>query len=207
MHAAMHARPLVSVGAPDDESARDAVLVGRACTGDEDAMRALVRRHMRTAHGVARALLGNVADAEDACQDAFAAVFARLDRCAPAHKFRPWLLQCVRNRAISLLRQRSARHAEPLGTGPGEWEVRATRASDPSAAAERAELRERLVGAMATLRAEERETLILHDVEGWKHEEIAAHLGVRTATSRSRLFDARRRLRALLGPALARDVG
>lgn len=170
-------------------------------------MRELVRRHLRAAHGVARALLGNVADAEDACQDAFAAVFARLDRCAPAHKFRPWLLQCVRNRAITLLRQRGLRRVHPLGTGPGELELRASPASDPSAAAERAQLRERLVAAMATLRPQERETLILHDVEGWKHEEIATHLGVRTATSRSRLFGARRRLRALLGPTAARDVG
>lgn len=187
----------------ETSATHDAVLVGRARRGDAAAMRELVGRHLRAAHGVALVVLGNVADAEDACQDAFAAVFARLDRCRPAHKFRPWLLQCVRNRAISLLRHRTLRSASPLGSAAGEIDAPAPTRHDPLALAERAELRERLAAAVATLRVELREALLLHDVAGWKHHEIAVHLGVREGTSRSYLFDARRQMRAALGAEFA----
>jgi len=186
-----------------EETSRDAELVARVLAGDAEAVRELVRRHLRAAHSVARAVLGNVADAEDACQDAFAAVFARLDQCRPASAFRPWLLRCVRNRAISIRRRQQVRRAEVLGTGAGETDAPAPAAFDPLAAAERAELRGRLAAALDTLSDVQREVLLLHDVEGWKHEEIAAHLGVRPGTSRSYLFSARRRMRAVLGLALA----
>jgi RNA polymerase sigma-70 factor (ECF subfamily) len=177
--------------------------VRRARLGDPAAARELVARHLRAALGVARAVLDDAADAEDACQDAFAAVFARLEQCRPAHRFRAWLLQSVRNRAISLYRYRALRRAEVLGSAFGEVDVPAPAAGDPLAAAERGELRARLAAALATLPAPWRETLVLHEVEGWTHDEIAAHLGVRPGTSRSYLFDARRRLRTVLGPALA----
>ena len=185
------------------DAARDAMLVMRARAGDGDAVRELVRRHLRLAHTVARAILGNAADADDACQDAFVAVLARLEQCEPAHRFRPWLIQSVRNRAISIRRRQLVRRAEVLGTGSGEVDAPAPAADDPLAAAERADLRGRLAAAMAMLPAAHREALVLHDVEGWTHDEIAAHLGIPAGTSRSHLFLARRRLRTLLGSALA----
>ena len=185
------------MSAPSDAT-RDAALVQRARAGDAQATRELVRRHLRAAHAVARAILLDADDAEDACQDAFVAVLARLDACEPAHDFRPWLLQCVRNRAISLLRRQRSRHALPLGTGAGEVEAVAPAAADPQAHVERAELRAQLAGALATLPDWLRAVVVLHDVEGWRHEEIALALGVATGTSRSRLFDARRALRARL---------
>ena len=185
--------------AADREAAIDAALVVRARAGDADATRDLVRRHLRTAHRVALAILGDVADAEDACQEAFAAVLARLDRCHPEHKFRPWLLQCVRNRALSTLRWRRRHGAASLGAGAGEVDVAAPSSFDPRLVVERAELRTRLEAALALLPVEQRVVVVLHDVEGWRHREIAAALGIAEATSRGRLFDARRRLRRQLG--------
>jgi RNA polymerase sigma-70 factor (ECF subfamily) len=171
--------------------------------GDEGAARELVGRHLRSAHAVARIVLDDASDADDVCQDAFAAAFARLGQCRPAHQFRPWLLRIARNRAISVLRQRRVRRAATLGGGFGETDPPAPASDDPLRAAERSELRTRLAAALRRLPASQREALLLHDVEGWKHDEIAAHLGVRPGTSRSYLFDARRALRAALGPELA----
>lgn len=185
----------------------DAALVRRARSGDAGAVRELVRRHLRAAHAVARAILLDADDAEDACQDAFVAVLARLDACEPAHKFRPWLLQSVRNRAISLLRRRLARRAEPLGTRDGEIDAAAPPAADPHAHVERAELRAQVRTALASLPEPLRTVVLLHDVEGWRHDEIGAALGIAAGTSRSRLFDARRALRARLHAAWAdRDL-
>src|SRR5215213_10240713 len=198
--AAPRGRADADVAAAD--AAVDGALVVRARAGDPDAARDLVHRHLRAALTVARIVLGDTADAEDACQDAFAAVLARLDRCRPAHNFRPWLLRSVRNRAISLLRRRRIRRTLVLGSAPGETDAPAPSSHDPLRAAERADLRGRLGAALARLSAAERETLLLHHVEGWKHDEIAAHLGVRPGTSRSYLFDARQKLRAALGPEL-----
>jgi RNA polymerase sigma-70 factor, ECF subfamily len=180
----------------------DTALVARARTGDHAAFGVLVRRHLPAAYAVARSVIGERADAEDVCQDAFAAALARLDDCRPAEKFRPWLLRIVRNRAVSFRRWRRVRVAAVLGTAPGETDPPAT-AESPLAAAERADLRARLTNALATLSEAERTTVVLHDVEGWGHREIAALFGVAAGTSRATLCAARRRLRELLGS----DVG
>jgi RNA polymerase sigma-70 factor, ECF subfamily len=177
----------------------DAVLVARAHAGDPAAARELVRRHLRVALAVARAILDDMADAEDACQDAFATVFEKLDRYDPAFAFRGWLLTIVRNRALGIRRRQRVRRAEVLGTGAGEVDAPASAADDPRTALERAELRARIAAAMDVLSATQREVLLLHDVEGWRHGEIAAHIGVSPVTSRTHLFKARQRLRLALG--------
>lgn len=179
----------------------DAALVRRAAAGDAAAYTALVRRHLPAAFAVARAIVVEPADAEDVCQDAFTSVLARLDDCRPAEMFRAWLLRSVRNRAISFHRWQRVREATVLGTGPGESDLPAADES-PLAAAERADLRARLEAALATLTEAQRTVVVLHDVEGWGHREIAALLGVAEGTSRAALFTARRRLRARLAPAL-----
>jgi RNA polymerase sigma-70 factor (ECF subfamily) len=190
-------------GAAAEARAHDAALVARALAGDAAAVTALVRRHLPAAYAVARAVVDDPADAEDVCQDVFAALLGRLDECRPAATFRAWLLRSVRNRAISMRRWRRVRAAAPLGTAPGEADVPAPGA-DPLAAAERAELRARLAAALATLTAVQRTVVVLYDVEGWDHREIAGLLGVAEATSRAALSRGRRRLRAELGPALGR---
>jgi RNA polymerase sigma-70 factor (ECF subfamily) len=176
----------------------DGQLVARIRAGDATAARDLVQRHLRSALAVARSILEDPADAEDACQDAFAAAFAKLDRFDPAFAFRPWLLAIVRNRAIGMRRQQHVRRAEVLGSAPGEFDAPAPAADDPRVHAERAELRAHLSAAVETLTATQREVLLLHDVEGWKHAEIAAHIGCSAVTCRTTLFKARRRLRDVL---------
>jgi RNA polymerase sigma-70 factor, ECF subfamily len=197
-----HLERVVAARAPDAEApAPDAELVTRARAGDPAAFGVLVRRHLPAAYAVARAVVGERADAEDICQDAFTRALARLDDCRPAEKFRPWVLRIVRNRAVSFRRWQRVRVAAVLGTAPGETDLPAT-AESPLTAAERADLRARLTAALATLSDAERTTVVLHDVEGWGHREIAALLGVAAGTSRATLCAAHRRLRELLGAAV-----
>jgi RNA polymerase sigma factor (sigma-70 family) len=124
-------------------------------------------------------------------------VFSRLSECRPPEQFRAWLLRITHNRAISLLRWQRVRTAAVLGTGPGESDLLASGES-PLAAAERSDLRARLMTALATLGTAQRTVVILYDIDGWSHRDIAGLLGVAEGTSRSTLFDARRQLRAQL---------
>lgn len=191
-------RGATATTAAPQEGPPDAELVGRAIGGDSRAFDLLVRRHLPAAYAVARSIVVEPADAEDVCQDAFTAVLTRLEDCQPAEKFRAWLLRSVRNRAISFRRWQRVREAAVLGAGPGETDLPTTLES-PLGAAERADLRGRLGDALATLSEAQRTVVLLHDVDGWGHREIAALLGVAEGTSRATLFAARRRLRAQLG--------
>lgn len=184
------------------DAAIDAALVHAACSGDREAFGQLVRRHLAVAHRAARALLADAADVDDCCQDAFLAALVRLDECRPATKFRGWLLVIVRHRALDLLRRQRVRRAEPLDDGGASLPeaLLATPAPGPHELAERAELRARLTAALATLTPARRRVVLLHDVEGWSHREIAARLGIAEGTVRAHLFWARRGLRAMLEP-------
>lgn len=174
-------------------TATDTDLVLRACHGDSAAFEALVRRHFRPAFAVALAVLGDQMDAEDVCQDAFVRALERLEDCRNPEKFAPWLLRIVRNRALNFRRYRRIRQAAPLEV------ANAATASDGARPAERAELRERLESALSALNEVQRQVVLLHDMEGWKHREIGEHLGFSEAMSRQHLFIARRKLRERLG--------
>ena len=171
----------------------DAVLVQSARAGDASAFEALVRRHLRAAFAVALATLGNRADVEDVCQDAFLTALQRLEDCRQPEHFGAWLLQIVRNRARNFRSYRKVREAAPLEL------VKGAASDDPARDAERAELRERLMAALATLPEVQREIVLLHDLEGWCHQDIAAALRMSVAMSRLHLFNARRALRDRLG--------
>ena len=178
---------------PDTES--DAELVARVREGDAGAYDALVRRHLRGALGVALALLGEPADAEDVVQDAFLAALDRLDDCRHPERFRQWLHEIVRNRAHNARAAYGWRNARPLAAAGV-----ASAPGGPGADAERAELREHLTAALGALTDAQRQVVVLHDLEGWTHREIAASLGISEVMSRQHLFVARRALRQRLGP-------
>jgi RNA polymerase sigma-70 factor (ECF subfamily) len=171
----------------------DARLVQRARGGDAGAFERLVRRHLRAAHAVALAIVGEPADAEDVCQDSLVAALERLDECRQPERFAAWLLQIVRNRARDALRRRSVRAALPL-----EAAAAIAGPADPLRDAERSQLRERLLDGLRGRTEVQREIVLLHDLEGWRHAEIAAVLGLSEGTVRNYLFHARRAMRTRL---------
>jgi RNA polymerase sigma-70 factor, ECF subfamily len=183
----------------------DPRLVARALAGEARAFEELVRRYLKSAHAVALGVLGNPADAEDVCQDAFLAALEKLDECRDPARFGAWLLRIVRNRALNFRERRARREGEPLERlGAGAM---AASGDDPAREAERSELRERLLAALAVLPPTQREVVLLHDLEGWPHRDIGELLGTSEGAVRVRLLQARRRLRDVLGGAKEGNPG
>lgn len=175
--------------------ARDALLVGRVRRGDMEAYGELVRRHMRRAFSIAYSVLRHREDAEDVVQEAFIRTLERIDRVDERRPFHPWLYKIVVNRAISYRRGRSRR-----ATNAVRDELRSGEPA-PDRAAERRELRDRLLKAVDALPEQQRTIVLLADVEGFNSAEIADILTMPPGTVRYHLHLGRRALRAELSTA------
>ena len=168
-------------------------LVRSARAGDAAAFERLVRLHLRAAYSVALAVTNDPTDAEDVTQDAFMAALERLEECKDPDRFSGWLLRIVRNRALNLRRSQNVRAAKPLNDA-----LDARSGSDPERDTGRALLRAELTTALNELTETQRQVVILHDLEGYKHREIGDVLGISEGASRFHLSTARASLRALL---------
>jgi len=170
------------------------LLVARARRGDGAAVETLLRRHFRACYIVAFGRVGNRFDAEDICQDAFMKCLERLDDCRDPEKFGPWLMSIVRNTAHNRGDYLRVRTTESIAAHPDfQSPIRA------DAEVQRNELRDTLMRALAKLSEVQRDVVLLHDLEGWRHAEIAAHLDLSEGMSRRHLSDSRKKLRELLG--------
>ena len=175
----------------------DSELVARINGGDSAAFETLMRRHFRMAFVIAFAQLNDRADAEDACQDAFFRVWQRIGECREPARVGAWIGAIVRNTAHNWREARTRRATEPL-----EEAARMTTPNRADARVEHAQLRARLLTCLQRLSPIQREVVLLHDLEGWKHVDVATQLRISELTSRRHLSDARRHLRALLGDHL-----
>jgi RNA polymerase sigma-70 factor, ECF subfamily len=189
---------LMSVSSPAPPPP-DADLVALALRGDADAYDALVRRHYRAAFLLSLGVLANRHDAEDVCQDAFVKALERLEDCREPARFVQWLLTIVRNRSLSFHAYRKVRETSELLPEIAEAP------DSPAADASRAELGARLEKALATLSETQRQVVLMHDLEGWSHKEIADTLEMSEVRSRQHLFVARKLLREQLGQSLMKE--
>lgn len=158
--------------------------------GDTAAFAQLVRRHQQRAYAVARAVLLSHEDAEDAVQEGFLHAHRALSRFRPDQPFGAWLHRIISNAALDLARRRKVRDTDEL------VDTHASPFRDP---AEADELHDRLRSALTQLPDRQRSVLVLHDVEGYKHAEIGAMLGIPEGTARSDLHHARAAMRSILG--------
>ncbi|HET6586488.1 MAG TPA: sigma-70 family RNA polymerase sigma factor [Oleiagrimonas sp.] len=176
---------------PPVAEAADADLVRAATDGDTAAFEMLYRRHVGRIHGTVLRLAGyDHARAEDLVQDAFVQAWQKLDSFRHQSAFSTWLYRLAVNTALMALRSRKA---DPVGM-PGD-EALPESPDTPFCPAEREELER----AIAALPPRARAVLVLHDVEGWRHEDIAEELGMAPGTSKAQLHHARQRLRQTLG--------
>ena len=160
--------------------------------GDSEAFGVLVTRYMRPGYLVALSVTGNPEDAQDVAQESFLVALKRLEDCRDPEKFGGWFLTIVRNRARNFLRRERLRRGEELtpeispGVGGPEDDLR------------RLEIREQIAQGLEGLSNIRREVLLLHDLEGWKHREIAERLGIPDGTVRSHLHFARKHVKTEL---------
>lgn len=166
----------------------DEVLIHGVLDGDEPSFRALYRRHTPRLLQLVLHLVGEPrADADDVVQETWLRAVSKLSSFRGASAFRTWLLGIGVRASRELLRRRSRRR-ETLGLDGCEPPARAAPAAGYGD----------LERALGTLSERHRTVLLLHDVEGFTHEEIGAQLGIAAGTSKANLFHARRAMRVAL---------
>lgn len=164
-------------------------LIQQARQGDAEALDALYRRHAPRVYSVVRRLTGDDAQAEDAAQETWLRAIRALPDFRGQAMFSTWLHRIAVNCALYGRRKRERNRLRELQLP----ETLPAPGSEP-----RPLLRMKLEEAIDTLPEGMRRVLVLHDVEGYTHEEIGALLGVAAGTCKSQLFKARAKLRAHL---------
>lgn len=164
--------------------------------GNRSAFGELVEAYMEPAYAVALSLLRHEQDAEDAVQAAFIRALERIGQLRAGSPFGPWFYRVLRSTCLNLRRREALRSHEELPAA-------AAGGSDPERELERRGVRERVLEALDRLPEMQRLAVLLYDLEGYGHREIAEVLGVAAGTSRANLHHGRRALREMLGA----DVG
>jgi len=165
--------------------------IQRAIHGDEAAMRSLWSRHAPHIDAVVRRLVGNDLDlASDIAQEVWIQIFRALAQYRGDSKFGTWAHRIAVNRTLNALRK--TRRLEKIETDVDE--DTAIVEPDP----ERRLVMQSIENAATKLPPGARAVFMLHDVEGYTHEEIAERLGITSGGSKSQLFKARAKLRTLL---------
>jgi len=173
--------------------------------GDEAAFEAVMRQHNGRLFRVARAILKDDAEAEDALQDAYLEAYRHLAEFRGEAQLSTWLTRIVVNQSLMRLRrQKRERVVVPFDGAEEreEVEVADENAEPPSSAVLRAEVRRVLERRIDELPVAFRTVFVMREVEDMTVDETAECLGIPPATVRTRLF----RARSLLRTALARDI-
>lgn len=197
--------PQVAVPLPID----DAELARRFAGGDAAAFEPLMRRHNRMLYRIARSILKDDAEAEDALQDAYLSAFRHCASFRADARLSTWLARIVVNEAYGRLRRRK-RDSTVVPFDAGRDDARRSEGGDmvddttesPEAAALRSELRDLLERRIDSLPEQFRTVFMLREVQEMTVEETAECLDIPVATVRSRAF----RARAMLRESLARDI-
>lgn len=176
----------------------DAALVERARTGDRQAFDGLVRATSGDVYALALRLTGDEHDARDVVQEAYLRAFRSIPGFRGDASFGTWMYRITANCAATSYRRRRAVHLVSLDTDVRVGELPSEPDADGLASA--AVERDRLERALRSLPLTLRSVVVLRDVYGLTHEEIASELGVSGAATRVRLHRARRLLRAQLFP-------
>ena len=167
----------------------DVIDVEFAANGDTQAFERLYRRHVARVHSLARWLLGRD-DVDDVLQDVFLRVWEKLDTFRGKAAFGTWLHRLATN---VILRRREKRRRDEYRNSGSEMELGNAVAADTAPG-----LRLDIESAVDRLPGRARQVFVLHDMEGYKHEEIGVLLKISVGTSRSQLHHARMALRSYI---------
>lgn len=177
----------------------DLELVRRSQACDTSAYSELVRRYQRKIYALVYNMTSNREDAEDLVQDVFVKAYASLKNFKGDSSFYTWVYRIAVNRTINFLKQRNRRAATSLdnmdeGVERDPAYVELVARESPFRDATISELQKKLNEALQTLSEKHRAVVVMHDIQGIPHDEIARMLGASQGTVRSRLFYARQQL-------------
>ena len=175
----------------DDDD--DRVLVERCRHGDREAFTALVVRYQRPIYNAAFWVLHKAEDASDISQIVFLKVAERLDDYDPRYKFFSWIYRIAVNESLNLLRRKG--HEEELDE---EMDLPGADSADPLWQLSAAERSRRVQSTLKSMATNDRVVLMLRHFSECSYQEMAQILELDEKTVKSRLFEARQRLRGLL---------
>jgi RNA polymerase sigma-70 factor (ECF subfamily) len=173
----------------------DLQLARASAAGDAAAFERIYQQYNRRVYSICLRMVGNPTEAEDLTQDVFVQLFRKIGSFRGESAFTTWLHRMTVNQVLMHFRKRGVRMESTTDDGelPVQIEVGTDRPSKmpiiDSIALDRA---------VSELPPGYRAVFVLHDVEGYEHEEVARMLGCTVGTSKSQLHKARLRLRALL---------
>jgi RNA polymerase sigma-70 factor (ECF subfamily) len=179
------------------------VLVERARGGELKAYDELIKRYQERIYATVYHMTSNHEDANDLAQESFVKAYQALKSFKGGSSFYTWLYRIAVNKTINFLKQRKNRQHMSLNDLDFNAEhdpdlVALISDKTPRREAGLSELQEKLNGALLKLSEHHRMAVVLHDVQGLSHEEIAKIMHCNIGTVRSRLFYARQQLQALL---------
>ena len=181
---------------PPSKSARvsrpDAELVARCRAGDGDAFELLYREHAPRIYSLACRMTGSPQEGEDLLQEIFLLVHRKLDSFRGEAALGTWVYRLALHHCLDFVRSRRARMSAVTDGFAEDGR------NEPTAPRESPVARLDLERAIRQLPDGYRAAFVLHDVEGLDHKHIGELLGISEGTSRSQVFKARMKLRALL---------
>lgn len=166
-------------------------LVAQAIAGDQTAQRALYDAHVDRVYRLAYRVAGDEDLARDFTQEAFIRAFDRLSTFRRESSFGTWLYTITMSVSLNGIRSIRRIRTREVTLDAAETLGSKERIADP-------DLKERLNKAIEGLPPGYRSVFLMHDLEGYTHEEIGEVLGIQSGTSKAQLFRARARLREVL---------
>jgi RNA polymerase sigma-70 factor, ECF subfamily len=180
----------------DTGSSTDIVLAQSAASGNMSAFEELYNRHHRRVYSLCLRMLQNTAEAEDLTQEVFIQLYRKIGSFRGDSAFTTWLHRLTVNQVLMHFRKRTVKFEKT--TEEGETPVQIVAGTENQA---KMPIVDKIAidKAIAQLPNGYRNVFVLHDVEGYEHEEVAKILGCSVGTSKSQLHKARLKMRKLLG--------
>jgi len=174
------------------DAAEAASLVSRSQAGDVDAFETIYHQHAARIYTLACRMAGSPEDGEDLLQEIFLQAYRKLGSFKGDSSLGTWLYRLALNHCLDYVRSRRAKMSKLTETLDAETSYQpVARRDTPIAKLDLERALERLPDGC-------REAFVLHDVEGFDHKEVGRLLGIAEGTSKSQVFKARAKLRALL---------
>lgn len=180
---------------------REKELIRKAKRGDDVSFTILIEQCKTKAYNIALRYMRNEQDALDALQESFIKIFRYLEKFNEESKFDTWVYRIVVNTCMDMLRKNNKLMTESLHASDGEEEYTVEIADSqptPWEALEQKEKAEFVLACLNLLGQEQREILILRDVQGFSYDEISDILQCSLGTIKSRINRARKRLKEII---------
>ena len=195
-----------TVDAASPDRSEDAELLQRVLDGDGTAYRGLVEKYQTRIYQVVYGIVRNPEDARDITQDAFVKAYKNLGKFRLESSFYTWIYRIASNLAIDLTRKQKRRQTtsgfdESIATKDGDGMMLEQHTHDsPRKVVERKELYGLIMDALDKLPGEQKQIIVLREVEGMSYKEISDVMEIPEGTVMSRLYYARKKLQKILGP-------